>query len=346
MFDVAVVGAAGYAGIEAVRWVLGHPALSLTHVTSGSDADTRVDALYPQLAGACDLSFVAPDAAAIADAADVALLAVPHTAALELAPALLEAGLTVIDLSADFRLSDPAVYETWYGVEHCATALLDTAVYGLPELDRSGLPGARLVACPGCYPTATTLAALPALESGIAVGTRVVVDAKSGVSGAGRAPTPGVHYCAATESVLPYKIAAHRHTPEMEQALGKAAGREVSVIFAPHLVPMSRGLLSTVYLDVEEGFTTAEAIELYRGRYHAEPFVHVHAAGSMPSTAEVRGTNRAAIGVTVDERTNTLVATCAIDNLGKGAAGQAIQCLNAVLGLPETDGLSTPGPVI
>lgn len=346
MVDVAVIGAAGYAGIEAVRWVLGHPQLSLTHVTSGADAGRTVADVYPQLAGASDLRFEAPDVNTITATADVALLAVPHTAALELVPELLREGLTVIDMSADFRLSDPAIYEQWYGVPHCASQLLENAVYGLPELDRSALAGARLVACPGCYPTASVLAALPAIESGIAVAPRIVVDAKSGVSGAGRTPTPGSHYCAADEAVLPYKIGSHRHTPEIEQALTLAAGHEISVIFAPHLVPMSRGLLSTVYIDVEKGFTTAEAVELYRGRYHSEPFVHVHDAGVMPSTAEVRGTNRAAVGVSVDERTNTLVAVCAIDNLGKGAAGQAIQCLNAVLGLPETTGLVTPGPVV
>lgn len=346
MVDVAVIGAAGYAGIEAARWVLGHPQLSLTHVTSGADAGRTVADVYPQLAGASDLRFEAPDVNTITATADVALLAVPHTAALELVPELLREGLTVIDMSADFRLSDPAIYEQWYGVPHCASQLLENAVYGLPELDRSALAGARLVACPGCYPTASVLAALPAIESGIAVAPRIVVDAKSGVSGAGRTPTPGSHYCAADEAVLPYKIGSHRHTPEIEQALTLAAGHEISVIFAPHLVPMSRGLLSTVYIDVEKGFTTAEAVELYRGRYHSEPFVHVHDAGVMPSTAEVRGTNRAAVGVSVDERTNTLVAVCAIDNLGKGAAGQAIQCLNAVLGLPETTGLVTPGPVV
>lgn len=346
MNSVAVVGAAGYAGIEAVRWVLSHPGLSLALATSAADEGRRVAELYPQLAGATDLRFQTPDIDLIASAADVALLAVPHTAALALAPRLLAAGVTVIDLSADFRLTDPLVYEAWYDAPHTATDLLGGAVYGLPELDRSRLPGAGLVACAGCYPTATVLAAIPALQGGPAIGTRVVVDAKSGVSGAGRSAVPGTHYCAVNEAVAPYKVAAHRHTPEMEQALSGAAGREMSVIFSPHLVPMSRGLLSTVYLDVEDHFTTEDAVELYRGRYHAEPFVHVHDAGTMPSTAEVRGTNRAAIGVAVDERTNTLVAACAIDNLGKGAAGQAVQCLNAVLGLPETEGLDAPMAVV
>jgi len=344
--DVAVVGAAGYAGIEAVRWVLGHPRLNLVMATSAADAGRPLADLYPALGTATDLAFSQPDAAAIAECAKAVVLAVPHTAALSLAPALVEAGVIVIDLSADFRLTDPAVYAQWYGAEHTAPDLLANAVFGLPELDRTKLLDAQLVACPGCYPTATVLAAMPALEGGVGVGVRVVVDAKSGVSGAGRSATATTHFCAADEAIMPYKVAAHRHTPEIEQALGVAAGHELSVVFTPHLVPMNRGLLSTVYLEVEHGFNTADAVELYRGRYHAEPFVHVHEAGSMPSTAEVRGTNRASIGVVVDERTSTLIAACAIDNLGKGAAGQGIQCLNAVLGFPETEGLIGPTPVV
>lgn len=346
MVEVAVIGAAGFAGIEAVRLVLGHPKLQLRLATSAADAGKRISDVYPALEGTTDLAFVNPDPAQIARFASIALLAVPHTAALELAPALLDAGLTVIDLSADFRLKDPATYESWYGVPHTARGLLEQAVFGLPELDRSGLHGARLVACPGCYPTATTLAALPALEAGVVTSSRVIVDAKSGVSGAGRSASWATHFVTVNEAIAPYKVAAHRHTPEIEQALSTAAGSPVSVVFAPHLVPMTRGLLSTVYLEVEPGFSARDALELYRARYTAEPFVHVRDAGQMPSTAEVRGTNRAVIGVTVDSRTNTLVAACAIDNLGKGAAGQAIQCANAVLGLPETQGLEcVPQPL-
>ena len=346
MVEVAVIGAAGYAGIEAVRLVLGHPRLDLVLATSAADAGKHIGAGYPALVGATDLAFSEPDVDAVASSAQLALLAVPHTAAMAIAPALLERGVTVIDMSADYRLKDSSVYEAWYGAPHTSPELLADAVFGLPELDRAGLAGAKLVACPGCYPTATILAALPALESGPALGTRIVVDAKSGVSGAGRSAVSGTHYVTVNEAVAPYKVGAHRHTPEMEQALSGVAGHDVSVIFAPHLVPMTRGLLSTVYLDVEENFTTEEAVELYRGRYHKEPFVHVHDAGTMPSTAEVRTTNRASIGVSVDERTNTLVAACAIDNLGKGAAGQAVQCANAVLGYPETEGFERPGPVV
>ena len=346
MTNVAVVGAAGYAGIEAVRLVLSHERLTLTLATSSADEGRAVSAVYPSLQGATDLVFSAPDADAIAHVADVALLAVPHTAALDLVPKLLERGVTVIDLSADYRLADPDVYAHWYGTEHTSPELLPEAVFGLPELDRTCLHGARLVACPGCYPTATTLAALPALAAGVVTGSRVVVDAKSGVSGAGRSSTPGTHFVTVDEAVAPYKVAAHRHTPEIEQALSAAAGTPVRAVFAPHLVPMSRGLLSTVYLEVQEGFTSADALSLYEAHFAAEPFVFVRPAGLMPSTAEVRGTNRASIGVTVDEHTSTLVAACAIDNLVKGAAGQAIQCLNAVLGYPETEGLDRPGPVV
>jgi N-acetyl-gamma-glutamyl-phosphate reductase len=347
MTRVAVVGAAGYSGIEAVRLVLGHPRLELTVATSSADEGKALSAVYPALAGATDLTFSDVDVAAIAEKADVALLAVPHTASMAIAPELLDHGLTVIDLSADYRLSDPLVYQKWYDAEHTSPELLDEAVFGLPELSRAGLEGARLVACPGCYPTATTLAALPALESGIAAGPRAIVDAKSGVSGAGRSATSGTHFVTVDESLAPYKAGGtHRHTPEIEQALSVAASRPMSVVFTPHLVPMARGLLSTVYLDVEDGFTTEEAVELYRGRFHKEPFVHVHDGGVMPSTGEVRGSNRASIGVAVDPRTNVLVAACAIDNLGKGAAGQAVQCLNAVLGYPETEGFERPGPVV
>lgn len=345
MTNVAIIGAPGYAGIELTRLVLGHPGLRLTMLTSAAESGKRVDDVYPILSGLTDLAYVDPSIDAIVEAADVAFLAVPHTAALELAPALLEAGLTVIDASADYRLRDPAVYEAWYGTAHTSAPLLAEAVYGLPEIDRSGLPGARLVACPGCYPTATLLAAVPALEAGIATGERVFVDAKSGVSGAGRTASAGTHFPTVNESLQPYKVGTHRHTPEIEQGLALAAGRSVKAVFTPHLVPMTRGLLSTVYLDGVAGLSSAQVVEIYRARYAGEPFVRVHDAGRMPSTAEVRGTNRAHIGVSVDP-SGAIVAACAIDNLVKGTAGQAIQCANLVLGELETAGLDHPVPVV
>ncbi|KAF0209062.1 MAG: N-acetyl-gamma-glutamyl-phosphate [Actinobacteria bacterium] len=345
MPNVAIVGAAGYAGVELTRLVLGHPTLELTVVTSAQDAGKRVSDLYPALAG-CELTYTTPDVGAIVGAAEIAFLAVPHTAAMAIAPALLDAGLTVIDASADFRLRDAELYAAWYGVQHSAAGLIDDAVYGLPELWRSHLQGARLVACPGCYPTATLLAAAPAVEAGIVTSDRVIVDAKSGVSGAGRSVSAGTHFVAVNESVTAYKVAAHRHTPEIAQGLSILGLAHPRVTFAPHLVPMTRGLLSTVYLEVQAGTDSTEVLALYRARYAGEPFVTVHDLGRMPSTAEVRGSNRAHIGLVVDEAAGTLVVTCAIDNLVKGTSGQALQCANIVLGLAETSGLMTPAPIL
>ncbi len=344
MPSAAIVGAAGYAGVELTRLILGHPELELVMVTSATDAGRRVDELYPALAR-CNLVYRAPNPAEIAEA-DVAFLAVPHTAALGLVPSLLGAGTVVIDASADFRLRDAHVYETWYGVPHTAPELLAEAVYGLPELWRERLSGARLVACPGCYPTATLLAAAPAIEAGIVTSPRVIVDAKSGVSGAGRTPAAGTHYAHVNESLQPYKVTSHRHTPEIAQGLSDLGLANPRVTFAPHLVPMTRGLLSTVYLNVDEGIDTQTAVRLYMERYADEWAVTVHPAGVMPATGEVRGSNRAHIGVAVDEAAGVLVASCAIDNLVKGTAGQAVQCANLVLGLDESTGLAAPGPVV
>lgn len=347
--NVAVVGAAGYAGIEAVRLVLGHPHMQLVTVTSAQEAGRRVDDVYPVLSGLTDAVFSNPEPATIAESAELAVLAVPHTASMALTPRLLDVGLRVIDASADFRLKSREVYEAWYDVEHTAADLLDEAVYGLPELNRTALPGARLVAAPGCYPTASILAALPALAAGFVSSRRVIVDAKSGVSGAGRGHSAGTHFAFVNESLAPYKVLSHRHTPEIAQALSGIAGSDVSVVFTPHLVPMTRGLLATVYLELAEDqtdLTTTEAVDLYRRRYAGEPFVTVHSAGRMPSTHEVSGTNRAHIGLAVDRAAGMLIAVCAIDNLVKGTSGQAIQCANLMYGFDETAGLTTPTPVV
>lgn len=346
MIDVAIVGAPGYAGAELTRILAAHPTLRPAILTSAAEAGRRVGDVYPGLAPFVDATYVEPDPALIASQCKVAFLAVPHTAALEIAPALREAHVTVIDASADFRLKDPGVYERWYGVAHTGVELLAEAVYGLPEFERAALPGATLVACPGCYPTAALLAAVPALQAGVAVPDRVIVDAKSGVTGAGRTPGPGTHFPSVHESIAPYKVTTHRHTPEIEQGLSLASGRETRVVFTPHLVPMSRGLLATVYLELAQALTDAEAVALYRDRYAGEPFVTVHEPGRMPTTLEVRGSNRAHIGVAVDAGAGTLIVACAIDNLVKGTAGQAVQCANIVLGLDETSGLDVPVPVV
>jgi len=345
VLPVAIVGAAGYAGAELMRLLLAHPSFELVTVTSSADAGRKVSDLYPALAG-CDLAFVEHDAAVVAASATVAFLAVPHTAAMAMAPALLDAGVTVIDASADFRLHDPELFAAWYATPHTAPDLLDEAVYGLPELWRDRLPGSKLVACPGCYPTASLLAAAPAVRADAVISSRVIVDAISGVSGAGRSLSEATHFVNVTESLAAYKVCSHRHTPEIAQGLAELGLPHPSVVFTPHLAPLDRGLLSTVYLEADPGLLAEEAYEIFRAAYADEPFVTVCSPGVQPATRHVRGTNRAHIGVTLDEQSHTLVVTCAIDNLVKGTSGQAIQCANLALGLPETAGLMVPGPVI
>lgn len=340
-----IVGAAGFAGIELTRIALRHPGFDLAVATSNELAGTPVAAEYPGFAGATDLSFSSHDDPAL-DACDVVFLAVPHTAALAMAPRLVEGGKAVIDLSADFRLKDPAVYERWYGVPHTAVDLLQRASFGLPELFPADLERAggayasgkgALVACAGCYPTATSLAAAPAVRGGLAADGVVVVDAVSGVTGAGKKASARTHFCFADENLEAYGVATHRHTPEIEQILGL----EDRLVFTPHLAPLNRGLLSTVTIPLAADATAdaAAIVEHYRAFYRDSPFVQVLDAGSMPKTSSVAGTNNAHIGLAVNERARMLVAVCAIDNLGKGAAGQAVQCANAVLGLPEPAGL-------
>ncbi len=342
-----VVGAAGFAGIEAVRLLSAHPSFDLSAITSSELAGTRLADVYPAFEGVSDLRFLAHDDPAL-DECDVVFLAVPHTAALKAAPGFIERGISVIDLSADFRLKDPAVYEKWYKVPHTQTELLSKAAFGLPELagDELAAAAARhaegeaiLVACAGCYPTATSLAAAPAVRAGfVREGSPIVVDAVSGVTGAGKKPTQRTHFCFADANVEAYGVGTHRHTPEIEQILG-APDR---VVFTPHLAPLGRGLLSTVTLQLKDDAPSdAEAyVEAYRHAYAESPFVAVLDAGHQPRTASVAGSNRAHIGLAVSEPTHMLVATCAIDNLGKGAAGQAVQCANIVFGLPQDAGIA------
>ena len=342
-----IVGAAGFAGIELVRLVLRHPDLDLAVVTSNELAGTSVAAEYPGFTGATDLAFAAHDDSAL-DACELVFLAVPHTAALAMAPRLVAGGATVVDLSADFRLKDPAVYEQWYATPHTATDLLARAAFGLPELfpdELARVAAARaagepaLVACAGCYPTATSLAAAPAIRAGLAApdGT-VVVDAISGVTGAGKKATARTHFCFADENLEAYGVGTHRHTPEIEQILGISGQRRL--VFTPHLAPLNRGLLSTVNVPLapDAPADAAAYVDLYRDVYRDSAFVHVLEAGSMPKTSSVAGTNNAHVGLAVNAPARMLIAVCAIDNLGKGAAAQAVQCANIVCGLPERRG--------
>ncbi len=341
-----IVGAAGFAGIELVRLALRHPDLDLIAVTSNELAGTAVSTEYPGFVGATDLVFSKHDDPLL-DSCELVFLAVPHTAALAMAPRLVANGATVIDLSADFRLKDPAIYEKWYAVAHTQRGLLSCAAFGLPELFRADLERVfqdraagkpALVACAGCYPTATSLAAAPALRLGIAADQGlVVVDAISGLTGAGKKPTPRTHFCFADENLEAYGVGTHRHTPEIEQILNIAN----RLVFTPHLAPLNRGLLSTVTLPLPDGqaLDARALVQRYEEFYRDDAFVQVLPFGVMPKTSSVAGTNYAHVGLAVNEAAHALVAVCAIDNLGKGAAGQAVQCANIVCGLPETRGL-------
>ncbi len=344
LIKASVIGATGYAGVELVRLLARHPHVTLVEATSESYAGRRLNQVYPHLAGWGEVTLGETDPERVAAGSDVVFLALPHGLAMNMAPRCLAAGARVIDLGADFRLRDAAAYGRWYGCEHAAPALLDEAVYGLPELWREEIRGARLVANPGCYPTASVLGLAPLLASGWADPAGIVIDAKSGVSGAGRSPSLKVHFAEVNENLRPYNIAgAHRHTPEIEQALGRLAGVPVVVSFNPHLVPMNRGILATIYVTLRRRRSLEELVALYRDRYGGEPFVLVMEAGCLPETKHAQGSNLCLIGLALDERAGRLVVASVIDNLVKGAAGQAVQNMNLMFGLPETDGLDAPG---
>jgi N-acetyl-gamma-glutamyl-phosphate reductase len=337
---VSVAGASGYAGGELVRWLGGHPRVDLVHLTAFREAGRPIADVFPNLRGFATQTLNGTSWQKLASDSDVVFLALPHGAAIEAAPALLEAGTRVVDLGADFRLKEPASYLRWYGAEHGAKDLLGEAVYGLPEANRAAIRAARLVANPGCYPTAVALALLPLVETGL-VGGPVVVDAKSGVSGAGRNPSAGTHFSEVNENVRPYKLGEHRHGPEMEQTLAQA-GSAVSVYFAPHLIPMTRGILATCYAPLNGELSEERLLSLYRDAYRKEPFVRVLET-ELPQTKATLGSNFCDVAVRVDPERRLAVAVSAIDNLVKGAAGQAIQNMNLMFGFPESEGLWAAG---
>nr|WP_246167923.1 N-acetyl-gamma-glutamyl-phosphate reductase [Thermosulfurimonas marina] len=334
---MAVVGATGYTGLECLRLAAAHPEIRVTCVTSRREAGRRLSDYwgfkpYPE-----DLEILPPEPETIAEKAEVALLCVPHGTAQEMAAELLSRGLRVIDLSADFRLPDPALYESWYETPHRFPHLLSEAVYGLPEIYAPEIRRARLVANPGCYPTAALLPLLPLLEAGLIEAEDLLVDAKSGVSGAGRKGEVALSFCEVHEDFRAYKVASHRHTPEMEVQLSRAAGREVRILFTPHLTPMQRGIFATIYARPRA--PEKEIYETLREFYREKPFVEVLPPGRPPRVAEVRGSNLCRIGLKVDARTGCLLLLSVIDNLVKGASGQALQNLNLMCGLPEDLGL-------
>jgi N-acetyl-gamma-glutamyl-phosphate reductase len=335
---IAIIGAAGYAGEELLRLLTRHPDASISCITSRQYAGQGVETVFPRFQGS-GLTFSAPDVDAIAATADVAILALPHGLAAEYAVPLVNAGVKVIDISADFRLRDTAVYKTYYKVDHPAPQLLARAVYGLPERYRDALKGADLVACPGCYPTSTILPTAPVLASGLVNVDNILIASLSGVSGAGRKIDLPYLFAECNESVRPYGVVGHRHTPEIEQELAVAADTSVRVSFVPHLVPITRGMHSTVFLDAA-GDCSLEAVhEVLAAAYAGEPFVRVLPPGKVADSKNVARTNVCEIGCAYDSRTGRVILSSAIDNLTKGASGQAVQCLNIICGYEETAGL-------
>jgi len=338
MTGVAIVGASGYASRELVRILLNHPGAKVAVATSRQDEGTRLDALHPSLARRIDLTCEPFDADRVAERAQVAFLGLPHTASMAATPALRQRGVRVIDLSADYRLTDPRVYADWYGHEHTDVDGLRSAVYGLPELYREKIPAANLIANPGCYTSTSILALAPLIAENLVERTGIIIDAKSGVTGAGRAPKPNFHFPEANENFSAYNVGRHRHTPEIDQVLsdvGRAEGAPVEVIFTPHLVPMDRGILATVYATPRKPVTEHDLLELYRGFYAHSPFVRV--VGGLPATKDSAHTNF--FDVTVRVVRGKIVVIACLDNLLKGAAGVAVQNFNLMFGHPETTAL-------
>lgn len=338
MTRVAVVGATGYAGAELVRILAGHPKVALTLLTSRAFAGKTFDSVYPAMSGIVDLTCEALDVDRICARADVVFTALPHKLPMEIVPRFIENGLRVIDLSADFRFRNIHRYEAHYQ-PHSAPELISTAVYGLPEIYADEIRSARLIGNPGCYPTSVLLPLVPLLKDRLLEVFGIVADSKSGVSGAGRSATVTSLYCSVTESFKAYKVAVHRHNPEMEEILGREAGREVTLTFVPHLVPMSRGMQTTIYAQPADGVGRKDIRNCLTGQYKNCRFVRLNVDGRPPDTLHVRGTNFCDIGFTLDERNNRLILMSAIDNLVKGAAGQAVQNMNIMLGLDECLGL-------
>lgn len=337
-----VVGGTGYTGAELVRLLLGHPRVELAAIVGNTTAGQEVSDVLPSLRGVFEGAVEAFDPDAVAERADVAFCALPHAASAEAVGELRKRAVKVIDLSADFRFSDLSVYEAWYG-KHPVPERLSEAVYGLVELHREELRDADLIAVPGCYPTAATLALAPLVRNGMIRLEGIAVDAKSGASGAGRGLSSGTHFSEAAEGVRAYKAGTHRHGPEVEQELSRLAGAPVRIAFVPHLLPMTRGILATCYTQPTVGGVTADACtEAARALYEGSPSVQVLDAGRHPDTLWVRGSNRAHLAYIQDRNSGTIIAMSTIDNLVKGASGQAIQCLNVRFGLDEGLGLQAP----
>lgn len=337
MIKVGIIGGTGYTGVELLRLLVQHPQVQLQVITSRGEAGKRVVDMFPNLRGHVDLAFSEPNNKAFTGC-DVIFSATPNGVAMTHARALLETGVKLIDLAADFRLTDAVLWEQWYGMPHACPELLTEAVYGLPEVNRAQIKTARLVANPGCYPTAVQLGFLPLVEKGLVDNQYLIADAKSGVSGAGRKAEVHTLFSEASDNFKAYGVSGHRHLPEIVQGLNKAAGKPVGLTFVPHLTPMIRGIHATLYARLKAPDTDLQ--KLYQERYADEPFVDVLPPGSHPDTRSVRAANTCRIAVHRPQGGGTVVVLAVIDNLVKGAAGQALQNMNLMFGLPETTGLT------
>ncbi|MDH5776809.1 MAG: N-acetyl-gamma-glutamyl-phosphate reductase [Gammaproteobacteria bacterium] len=337
MIKAGIVGGTGYTGVELLRLLAGHPDVEIVAITSRSEQGKSVAAMFPNLRGHLDLNFSVPDIEQL-KTCDVVFFATPNGTAMTMVPELLDAGVKVIDLAADFRLKDKDEWAKWYGMEHACPELLESAVYGLPEMNRAEIAAASLVANPGCYPTAVQLGLLPLLENNLIDSTNLIADAKSGVSGAGRGANVGTLLCETSESFKAYAVPGHRHQPEIVQGLKNMTENQVGLTFVPHLTPMIRGIHATLYGQLSE--TGRDLQMIYTQRYAQEQFVDVLPAGEHPETRSVRGTNTVRIAVHQPQGGNTVVVLSVIDNLVKGAAGQAVQNMNIMCGFDESAGLN------
>jgi N-acetyl-gamma-glutamyl-phosphate reductase len=335
---VGIVGGTGYTGVELLRLLVNHPQVRLTAVTSRSEAGMPVADLFPSLRGHLDLAFSTPDDSPLSDC-DLVFFATPNGVAMQSVPQLIEAGVRVIDLAADFRLKDPAQWQQWYKQEHACPDYLERAVYGLPEMNRDAIRDAHLIANPGCYPTAVQLGLLPLLEAAIIDTGSIIADCKSGVSGAGRKADLGTSLCEVSESLKAYAVPGHRHLPEIKQGLNAATGGKVDLVFVPHLTPMIRGMHATLYAKVNKDYAGSLQV-LFEKRYQNETFIDVMPAGSHPDTRSVKGANHCRIAIHQPQNGDTVVVLSVIDNLVKGAAGQAVQNMNIMFGLNEAAGLN------
>ncbi len=337
---VGIVGASGYGGVQLVRLLLEHPGVELAYLGGEGSAGKAFADIYPHLGHRTNLQVEPLDLEAIASRCEVVFLSLPNGLACQMAPTLLEKGCKVLDLSADYRFGDLTTYESWYGTERTDQEVAQTAVYGLPELYRDRIAEAQLIGCPGCYPTASLLALSPLMKQGLIVSESAIIDAKSGTSGGGRQAKTNLLLAEADNSLAAYGVTRHRHTPEIEQICGDLAGHEVMVQFTPHLIPMVRGILATVYATMRDpGLVRDDLITIYQAFYRSSPWVKILSNGIYPQTKWAHGTNLCYIGIEVDPRTGRVIVMSAIDNLMKGQAGQAIQCLNLMMGWDETLGL-------